>query len=318
MANGLITNLDDFRTFSVAAMYRYLQQTGNLRMYCTDQSAYVRDQRQPVRVPWMAALAALSYVNPNSGLPANDASLNHVIINWHADSGTPANTSYPIGTSYNEWELAESGLAVSAVAEQAMKAAQGYDLFFDNLVMTDLKAAAAANSASRTEALTVSAAGGLTNTEVENFIKAVLNIPHEFFLLGYDRMTDPRDIILCLNDAVKTELLKYQATGQRGTGVLGDMAWLQATLGPMLGGMTIAISHGMDNAITSAGDEYAAVAFLRGAEFYIDNDSPMLNDRVVATATGAATLERRVGFFRDMGTTFAINDLLRAIKMTVA
>lgn len=321
-----ITNLAQLQTFGIAALYRGLQLGGNLRRYCTNYNAYrTPARRQPVRVPYSAGQAPVGLVNPEDGLPRNPASLSHVVIPWKA--GVDAtDTSHPIAFTYDRWELQESGLAVETVNDHAMRQVARYDQTFDNDVIAEMKSATAWGLNANRANVAIASAGSPTSAEVESLVQAALAIPWTYWRRGMVRqpggdMSDgspQRQIVCVLNVAVMSAIInEYFDDVAIGAYATNSMTWLQSTLGPMLGGMTLAVSHGMDDGITSAGDEIAFGTFLAGSIGYVDNDSPRI-DANGYTAAGLPTLEQHIGFWRDHGHKHLAANECYAVGMTVA
>lgn len=317
-----ITNLSDLQTFAIAALYRGLQLGGNLRRYATNYNAYKSPtgRRQPVRVPYMGNQSAIGLQNPESGMQANAARLAHAVIEWKANG---ANTSHPIAYSYDRWELQSTGLAVETVATHAARQVDRYEQTWDDDAIAELKGNAnwglAANQAG------VNVGTSPTSAQIEDLVQAALAIPWTYWRRGMVRRpggddgdgSPQREIICVLNVAVMLAIIGEYFDDVAVGRAINDQGWLQSTLGPILGGMTLVVSHGMDDGITSAGDEYAFGTFLRGSHGYVDDDSPMI-DATGYTAAGDPTLEQRVGFWRDHGHKQLAGNECYAVKMNVA
>ena len=324
-----ITNLAQLQTFSVAALYRGLQRGGNLRQYCNNYNAYKSPtgRRQPVRVPYFGAVGAPAIANPELGMQANPATLGHAIIEWK-EGANAALTSYPLAFSYDRWELQSTGLAVDTINAMAAAQVAGYDQVFDTDAIAELEAAtnwgAAANRYNGNTGVAVTATNP-TSAQIEDLVQAALSIPWTYWRRGMIRRpggdddgSPQREIVCVLNVAVMQAIIgEYFDDVAIGAYATQSQQWLQSTLGPILGGMTLAVSHAMDDGITSAGDEYAFGTFLRGSLGYVDDDSPMI-DAVGYTAGGDPTLEQRVGFWRDHGhKQLAANECF-AVKMAIS
>ena len=157
---------------------------------------------------------------------------------------------------------------------------------------------------------------------MDAIIKKALEVPYEYWERGMEIVpSDPdgeamRQIIaVCNVSFVKAALGALYDDFAVGR-ALNDAPYLQATLGPILGGMTIVLSRAMDNTVTAAGDEYAIGTFLMGSLADVDDDSPA-RDAVGYTADGRPTMERIAGFFRDIGIKHLDPMESYAIKMTV-
>lgn len=302
-----ITNLNDLQTFAIAALYRGLQAGGNMRGYSANYNAYKSPtgRRQPVRVPYFAEQKALAQGNPEGGLAANAAAIGHSIIEWKTGAAA-TDTSFPIAYSYDRWELQSTGLAVETVAAQAAVQVQRYEQSYDTDAIAELKAAANWGLAANQRSVAITAASP-TSAQIEDLVQAALGIPWAYWRRGMTRRpggsddgSPQREIVCVMNVAVMQAIIGEYFDDVAVGRAINDQGWLQSTLGPMLGGMTLVVSHGMDDGITAAGDEYAFGTFLRGSLAYVDDDSPMI-DAVGYTAAGAPTLEQRVGFWRDHG-----------------
>ena len=322
MALSGITNLSDVELISITALRRRLQASGNLRAYSINYNAYKssRGRRQPIRVPHNAILADRPLANPDLGVVANAATIGHVDINWE-QGASAAITSYPLTYSFDRWELITNGIAPSVIADHASRQVDGYEIAWDKAAISKFKAndrwGASANQ------MEVNVAANPTSAQVEALVQAAIAIPTQYWKRGMQiPQSDPdgsamRRIVNVINADVAVAIMQEYFDSFAIGRALNDGPYLQATLGPVLGGTSIILSRAMDNTITSAGDEYAFGTFLMGTLVDAYDDSPSVNDPAY-TASGDPTLEQRVGFFRD----YAIGALdpleCFAVKMKVA
>ena len=327
MAVSGITNLAQLQTFSITMLRRELQRMGNMRRYCRDYNAYktAEGRRQPVRVPRFASQGPLGLANPDDGLMANAASLTHTVIEWKAGSDA-TDTSHPLAYSYDRWEADSSPLAVETIMTEAAVQVARYEQTFDNDVFAELKGSTNWGASANQMPGTFNIADGdaLTKAETDTIIKAALNIPWEYYSRGMifdpatggDDGSPKREIICVLNTKLLTSILENYFESYAVGRATMDAAWLQANIGPMFGGMKLAVSHGMDNGFTSAGDEYAVGTFLQDAIGYVTDDSPMISAQ--GYTGDNPNLEWRMGFWRDHGIKVIVPNEVLAIKATVA
>ena len=321
MALSGITNLDDVQQISITSLRRRLQPRGNLRAYSLNYNAFksTRGRRQAVRVPHNAIAAARQLVNPDLGVTANAASIGHEDIEWE-QGASAAVTSYPLTYSFDRWELIANGIAPSVIADHAARQVAGYERAWDAAAIAKLKAADRWGAAGNQMSVTV--ASSPTAAQVEDLVQAALTISGQYWQRGMEINASDSDgsaqrrIINVVNYAVVTAIMQEYFDSVAIGRALNDAPYLQATLGPILGGTSIVISRAMDNTITSAGDEYAFGTFLLGSLADVDDDSPPVNDPAY-TAAGDPTLEQRVGFFRDYGIKHLDPLECYAVKMAV-
>lgn len=322
MALSGITNITDVELMSIAALRRRLQPRGNMRRYSVNWNAFKspRGRRQIVRVPHDEIIGSRGFVNPDLGVTANAATIGHVDIDWE-QGASAALTSYPLTYSFDRWELATNGIAPSVIANHASKQVAGYEQAWDRAAIGKLKATDRWGASANQLEVAVSAAP--TGAQIESLVDAALTITTQYWTRGMEiTQSDPdgspqRMVVCVLNAAVAVAIAQHYKDSFAIGRALNDMPYLQATLGDRLGGMTLILSRGMDNTITSAGDEYAMGTFLAGSLADVDDDSPAVNDPAY-TASGDPTLEQRVGFFRDYGIRHLDPLECYAVKMAVA
>lgn len=318
-----ITNLKELQTFGIAALYRGLQAGGNLRRYCADYNAYKSPtgRRQQVRVPYMGAQGELDLVNPDLGLKANAATVTHRVIDWKKGASDVI-TSHPLAFSYDRWELSSTGLAVQTVNEHAARQVARYEQTFDTDVVEELKGSDAFGASDNR--VSVSVGPTPTSAQVEDLVQAALAIPWVFWRRGMVRRpggdagdgSPQREIICVMNVSVMQAIINEYFDDVAVGRAINDAGWLQSTLGPMLGGMTLVLSHAFDDGITSARDEYAFGAFLAGSVGYVTDDSPQIDAQ--GYVGDNPTLEQRIGFFRDHGVKLLAVNEVSSVKMDVA
>ena len=322
---SLITSLNQLETFSIAALHRSLQAGGNLRMYCRDMSMFKSPtgRRQTVKVPRTAVRGALAYDNPESGLDANGPSVANTEINWNQGSNSNQ-TSLPLAISYDRWELATTGIAPELIAQHAAVQVTRYEQRFDSDCVAHLEGSSNWGATANQTRVTIAKGSTPTSAEIKNIVTAMQGIPWQYWRRGMTRRpgsdddgSPQREIICVLNVRVMQHIMaEYFDDVAVGAYATQSSTWLQSTLGPMLGGMTLVVSHGMDDGLTGSGDEYIAGTFLRGSMMYVIDDSPQI-DAIGYTSAGSPTLEQRVGFFRDHGLQLVAANECYAVKANV-
>ena len=283
---------------------------GSLRQYSRNFNAFksAYGLRQPVRIPHDVVAAARNFANPDDGLKAHPSGSGHVDIQWLTGADA-ADTSYPIAWSYDRWQRQGNILAPSLIDRHAVQQAYGYEQFWDSLAIAELKKNSAWGAAANMHsAITIADPAAITDGEVDNIIDALLTIPNTYWLRGMNLDNPENDddaergarIICVMNSAIAVRLaqrFKINLTVGQATSY---SAFLQASLGDRLAGMTVRLSRAMDNTVSSAGDEFAAGTFLEGSLADVDDQSPMINEGG-RNAAGDPTLEQRVGFWYDLG-----------------
>lgn len=319
-----ITNLSDLQTFSVSALVRALQARGNLRMFGMNMDQYKSPlgRRLPVRVPIYESEGKLTLTNPETGVTQNRAAVAHSIIEWNTGAAD-TDTSYLLAVSYDRWELQSSSLAVETVNQKAATQVDRYDQSFDRDVITELKKAENWGATANQKTITMKA--DPSSSQLETAVKAILEIPWEVYhergmtrMPGGDDDGSPqREIIGVINRKFMTALIgEYFDDVAVGAYATQSSQWLQATLGPMLGGMTLVVSREMDNTLTSAGDEFIFGTFLRGSLAYVTDRSP--NVDAIGYNGGNPTLEQRMGFYWDHGVKQILPNECFALKAQIA
>ena len=310
MALSAIGNISNLELMAIAALRFRLQARGALRQYSMNHNAYksVYGLRQPVRVPHDVVQASRALANPDLGLLAHPAGSGHVDIPWLTGANAQL-TSYPISWSYDRWQRQGNILAPQLIDRHAVQQTFAYEEFWDAAAIDALKAADRWGAAgNRTGAIAIADGDSITDAEADSIIDALLTIPNQYWLRGM-MLDNPendadgsttRRIICVMNSAIAVRLaqrFKINLTVGQATGY---SAFLQASLGDRLAGMTVRLSRAMDNTVTSAGDELAAGTFLEGSLADVDDISPTI-DAAAHTSDGDPTLEQRVGFWVDLG-----------------
>ena len=325
MALSAIGNIGDLELMAFAALRIRLQARGALRQYSRNYNAYKsnRGLRQTVRVPRDVVQAARSLANPDLGLQPNAAGSGHVDIPWLTGANAQL-TSYPIAWSYDRWQRQGNILAPDLIDRHAVQQTFGYELFWDAAAITALKAndrwGAAANQAT---AATIANPAAITDAEIDNIIDQMLTIPGVYWQRGMmldnpendNDGTATRRIICIMNHAIAVRMAQRFKINLTVGQALGYSAFLQASLGDRLAGMTVRLSRAFDNTVTSAGDEFACGTFLDGSLADVDDYSPNLSEG--GRVNDLPTLEQLTGFWVDLGIKHLDELECYALPMTV-
>ena len=306
MALSGIANIGDVQLMSIAALRRRLQAGGNLRMYSMNMNEFKgnRGRRQIVRVPRARIQAKRALANPDLGVLKYPSSITHVDMDW-IDGPNAGETSYPLTWSYDRWEMVRNGIAPEVINVHAANQAMGYEQFWDAECIKHLKTADAWGFAVNTREITMTAGDDPSDAIVESWVNAALETPYLYWDRGMqipasdaDGSANRRIVSLWNRTAVVALLRRFYDDRAIGSDALDSQPFLQAYLGPILGGMTIVISREFDKGFTAAGDEFIFGTWLVGSIADLYDDSPPINDTGY-TATGDPTLEMRVGHWRD-------------------